>query len=95
MLQNMDIREKKDKILRNVKSKGAKGYRDFEECLRKTGQTLLLKLMTCAKNGQDTKKIEDQLEKMPLLNPEYIQYKRSKFTLITVLRIAIEMACYI
>ncbi|XP_060591123.1 uncharacterized protein LOC132746071 [Ruditapes philippinarum] len=75
-MKNMDIREKKDKILRNVKSKGAKGYRDFEECLRKTGQTLLLKLMTCAKNGQDTKKIEDQLEKMPLLNPEYIQYKR-------------------
>jgi hypothetical protein len=64
--------------LRKVKSKGAKGYTDFKERLRKTWQRELLELIVCAENGQDTKEIEQRLKKTALLCPEYIKQRGGK-----------------
>ncbi|XP_060582404.1 uncharacterized protein LOC132738818 [Ruditapes philippinarum] len=72
-IQGKDPTDKNETILRKVKFKGAKGYTDFKERLRKTWQTDLLDLIVCAENGQDTKEIESRLEKTAVLCPEYIK----------------------
>ncbi|XP_060553397.1 uncharacterized protein LOC132714519 [Ruditapes philippinarum] len=70
--------DKNETILRKVISKGAKGYTDFKERLRKTWQTELLELIVCAENGQDTTEIEDRLEKTAVLSPEYTKHRGGK-----------------
>jgi DNA-binding MurR/RpiR family transcriptional regulator len=78
MLQGKDPTDKNETILKNVRSKGAKGYTDFKELLRKTWQTDLLELIVCAENGQDTTEIESRLEKTAVLSPEYIKHRGRK-----------------
>jgi hypothetical protein len=78
MLQGKEPTDKNETILRKVKSKGAKGYTDFKERLKKTWQTDLLELIVCAENGQDTTKIEGRLEKIAVLSPEYIKHRSGK-----------------
>jgi hypothetical protein len=78
MLQSKDPTDKNETILKNVRSKGAKGYTDFKEILRKTWQTDLLELIVCAENGKDTKEIESRLEKAAVLSPEYIKHRAGK-----------------
>ncbi|XP_060573810.1 uncharacterized protein LOC132731615 [Ruditapes philippinarum] len=74
-IQGKDPTDKNQTILRKVKSKGANGYTDFKERLRKTWQTDLLKLIVCAENGQDTTEILSRLEKTAVLSPEYIKHR--------------------
>jgi hypothetical protein len=78
MLQGKDPTDKNETILRKVICKGAKGYTDFKDRLKKTLQTELLELIVCAENGQDTKEIESRLEKTALLCPEYIKQRGGK-----------------
>jgi hypothetical protein len=78
MLPGKDPTDKNETILRKVISKGAKGYTDFKDRLKKTWQTELLELILCAENGQDTKEIEGRLEKSALLSPEYIKHRGGK-----------------
>ncbi|XP_060554758.1 uncharacterized protein LOC132715714 [Ruditapes philippinarum] len=70
-IQGKDPTDKNETILRKVISKGAKGYTEFKECLKKTWQTELLELIVCAENGQDTIEIESRLEE----TPEYIKHR--------------------
>ncbi|XP_060561170.1 uncharacterized protein LOC132720941, partial [Ruditapes philippinarum] len=77
-IKGKDPTDKNETILKNVRSKGANGYTDFKELLRKTCQTALLELIVCAENGQDTKEIESRLEKTAVLSPEYIKHKGGK-----------------
>ncbi|XP_060601426.1 uncharacterized protein LOC132754755 [Ruditapes philippinarum] len=74
-IKGKDQTDKNETILRKVISKGAKGYTDFKERLKKTWQTELLELILCAENGQDTKEIEGRLEKSALLSLEYIKHR--------------------
>ncbi|XP_060589031.1 uncharacterized protein LOC132744360 isoform X2 [Ruditapes philippinarum] len=77
-IQGKDPTDKNETILKKVISKGAKGYTDFEERLKKTWQTELLELIVCAENGQDTTEIESRLRKTALLCPEYIKQRGGK-----------------
>ncbi|XP_060555576.1 uncharacterized protein LOC132716338 [Ruditapes philippinarum] len=77
-IQGKDPTDKNETILRKVRSKGANGYTDFKERLRKTWQTDLLELIVCAENGQDTTEIESRLEKTAVLSPEYIKHRGGK-----------------
>ncbi|XP_060603628.1 uncharacterized protein LOC132756548 [Ruditapes philippinarum] len=70
-----DITDKNEMILRKVISKGVKGYSDFKERLKKTWQTELLDLLTCAENEQDTTEIESRLKKTAVLSQEYIKHR--------------------
>jgi hypothetical protein len=72
-LQDKDLTNKNDALLKIVLSKGAKGYTDFKERLRKTWQTELLELIVCTENGQDTHEMEGRLAEL-----WYIKHKRGK-----------------
>jgi hypothetical protein len=83
MLQGKDPTDKNETILRKVISKGAKGYTDFKDCLKKTWQTELLELVVCAENGQDTKEIESRLKETAVLCPEYIKHRGGKSIMLS------------
>ncbi|XP_060553401.1 uncharacterized protein LOC132714523 [Ruditapes philippinarum] len=74
-IQGKGLIEKNEAIFRKVMSKGARGYKDFKERLKKTWQTELLQLIVCAENGQNTREIEDRLKKIAVLSPEYIKHR--------------------
>ncbi|XP_060571930.1 uncharacterized protein LOC132730092, partial [Ruditapes philippinarum] len=74
-IKGKDLTDKNDTILKKAISKGAKGYTDFKERLRKTRQRDLLELIVCAENGRDTKEIEDRLEKIAALRLGNLKHK--------------------
>ncbi|XP_053380314.1 uncharacterized protein LOC128548832 [Mercenaria mercenaria] len=59
--ENKGTLEKNREILRKVRSKGAVGYNSFKKCLINTKQMLLVELLECIENGEDTNVLENNL----------------------------------
>ncbi|XP_045214670.2 uncharacterized protein LOC123564853 [Mercenaria mercenaria] len=62
IMEEKNTSEKNRGILKTIRSKDAVSYKNLKSCLINTKQTLLVKLLECIEQGEDTSLLEKQLQ---------------------------------